>query len=216
MHTRLRAKAWALSLLVAASGALAAGPGSGAATPGGLGSTPAPELIEAWNIDIAPDGENLPPGSGSVAEGERIFAQQCAVCHGEDGTGGQMDRLVGGQGTLASDKPVKTVGSYWPYATTLFDYIHRAMPFPNPQSLSADQVYAVSAYILHLNGIVPADAVMDRQTLPQVRMPNRDGFTQTDTRTLAEVEACMSDCTPLQVKEPPGPTPEMIREPQVQ
>ncbi|HEX7127490.1 MAG TPA: cytochrome c, partial [Thermodesulfobacteriota bacterium] len=105
-----------------------------------------------------------------------IFQQQCVVCHGPSGTEGPMDRLAGGQGSLAGDSPVKTVGSYWPYATTVFDYIRRAMPLTAPGSLTADQAYAVTAYVLFLNGIVGESDVIDAGSLPQVRMPNRDGF----------------------------------------
>ncbi|MDN2566115.1 cytochrome c [Aquibium sp. A9E412] len=191
-----------------------AGPAARTA-PIGLGERPSEELLRAWNIDISPDGENLPQGSGSVSEGETIFAQSCAVCHGADGTGGPMDRLAGGKGTLDTDDPVKTVGSYWPYATTLYDYVHRAMPFDNPQSLTADEVYAVTAYVLHLNELVPQDAVMDAQSLPQVEMPNRDAFEQMDTVTLPEAEACMSDCQPFDV-DMQAATPSEIEEEQVQ
>lgn len=132
--------------------------------------------IAAWNIDVAPDGHGLPAGSGDVATGARIFAAKCAACHGEKGQGVIGDRLVGGQGTLASANPQRTVGSYWPYATTLFDYIRRAMPYNAPQSLSADEVYALSAWILHQNGIVPDDTRLDARSLAAIRMPNRDGF----------------------------------------
>ncbi|VXC94010.1 Cytochrome biogenesis protein CcdA [Burkholderia sp. 8Y] len=132
--------------------------------------------IAAWNIDVAPDGRGLPAGSGDVATGAHIFAAKCAACHGANGEGGMGDRLIGGRGTLASDKPVRTVGSYWPYATTLFDYIRRAMPYNAPQSLSADEVYALSAWILNRNGIVPDDARLDAHSLAAIRMPNRDGF----------------------------------------
>jgi cytochrome c len=165
--------------------------------PLGIGKTPDKALIEAWNIDIAPDGANLPEGSGSVAQGKGIFEARCVACHGEHGTEGPMDRLAGGKGTLDTDKPVKTVGSYWPYATTLYDYIHRAMPFDAPQSLSPDEVYAVSAYVLNLNGILPDDAVLDRKSLPKIKMPNRDGFERTDTVTKAGSKSCMADCKPL-------------------
>lgn len=135
--------------------------------------------IAAWNTEISPDGAGLPPGRGTVAEGEKIFAAKCQACHGEKGAGKPNDQLVGGFGTLeTADKPaVKTVGSFWPFATTLFDYTRRAMPWNAPKSLSDAEVYAVAAYVLNLNGIVPADAVMDAQTLPKVAMPNRDGFT---------------------------------------
>ena len=142
-----------------------------------LGRTPTAAEINAWNIDVRPDGQGLPPGHGSVTEGRAVFADQCAACHGEKGQGGPADRLVGGLGTLTQPHPVRTVGSYWPYATTLFDFIRRAMPFNAPESLSADQVYAVSAYVLSLNGIVPDDTVLDAKSLPKVVMPNRNGFT---------------------------------------
>ncbi len=132
--------------------------------------------IEAWDLDIDRDGRKLPPGSGSVAQGRTVFADQCASCHGVKGEGGVGDRLVGGQGSLASAKPIKTVGSFWPYAPTLFDYIRRAMPLNAPQSLTNGEVYAVSAYVLNLNGLVPDDAVLDAASLAAVRMPNRDGF----------------------------------------
>jgi len=160
----------------------------------GIGQTPTEELIKAWNIDIAPDGGNLPNGAGSVAQGQKLFADTCAACHGEHGTEGPMDRLVGGKGTLDTKKPIMTVGSYWPYATTLYDYIHRAMPLTAPQSLTADQVYAVTAYILNMNKIIPDDAVLDRNSLPAVKMPNRDGFERTEA---PKGVACMTSCEPL-------------------
>jgi mono/diheme cytochrome c family protein len=142
----------------------------------GLGRKISEQDLAAWDIDVRPDGAGLPPGSGSAAQGGEIFLAKCSACHGENGEGTPMDRLVGGQGTLATDKPVKTVGSYWPYATTLFDYVRRTMPFTSPQSLSNDEVYAVTAYLLSLNGIVPSDAVMDAKALPRVEMPNRKSF----------------------------------------
>ncbi|AMV48938.1 c-type cytochrome [Paraburkholderia caribensis] len=139
--------------------------------------TPVSEAdIAAWNIDVAPDGQGLPPGSGDVAMGGKVFAAKCAACHGAKGEGLIGDQLIGGQGTLTSANPKRTVGSYWPYATTLFDYIRRAMPYNAPQSLSADEVYAVSAWILNQNGIVSDDARLDAHSLASVRMPNRDGF----------------------------------------
>jgi S-disulfanyl-L-cysteine oxidoreductase SoxD len=142
-----------------------------------LGQPIAPADVAPWDISIGPDGAGLPPGRGSAKEGEAVYAAQCQACHGEKGAGKPNDMLVGGMGSLAPGKaPVKTVGSYWPYATTLFDYIRRAMPFPESKSLKDDEVYAVSAYILHLNGIIGADDVMDAQSLPKVKLPNRDGF----------------------------------------
>jgi S-disulfanyl-L-cysteine oxidoreductase SoxD len=149
----------------------------------GIGRPIPPSESAPWDIDVRADGIGLPSGHGSVAEGRQIFAAACASCHGEHGEGRPVagaasgfDRLVGGFGTLDKDHPVKTVGSYWPYATTLFDYIRRAMPFDAPQSLNDDQAYAVSAYILFMNGIIPEDAVLDAGSLPQVKMPNRNGF----------------------------------------
>jgi mono/diheme cytochrome c family protein len=142
----------------------------------GIGRTATTDEIAGWNIDVGRDGSGLPAGSGSVSHGHDIFVQQCAGCHGDKGEGIVGDRLVGGHGTLATPKPVRTVGSYWPYAPTLFDYIRRAMPQNAPQSLSNDEVYAVSAYILSLNGIVSADATLDAKGLAAIKMPNRDGF----------------------------------------
>jgi len=142
-----------------------------------LGQPIAPADIAPWNISIGPDGAGLPPGRGTAAQGESVYVAKCQACHGEKGAGKPNDALVGGVGTLAAGKaPVRTVGSYWPYATTLFDYVRRAMPFQAPKSLSADEVYAVSAYILSLNGIIGPDEFLDAQSLPRVKMPNRDGF----------------------------------------
>ena len=142
----------------------------------GIGRAATPAEIAGWNIDIDRDGNNLPPGSGSVSHGHQVFDQQCAACHGAKGEGGIGDQLVGGRGTLASPKPVRTVGSYWPYATTLFDYIRRAMPLTTPRTLSDHEVYALVAYILSIDGIVKKDAVLDAKSLPKIKMPNRDGF----------------------------------------
>ncbi|MFL9995947.1 cytochrome c [Paraburkholderia sediminicola] len=141
-----------------------------------IGTPVTDQDLAAWNIDVAPDGRGLPAGSGDVATGAHLFAAKCAACHGAQGQGGLGDPLIGGQGTLASAKPKRTVGSYWPYATTLFDYIRRAMPYNAPESLSADEVYAVSAFLLNQNGIVPANTRLDAASLPRVVMPNHDGF----------------------------------------
>jgi mono/diheme cytochrome c family protein len=141
-----------------------------------LGRAATTEEIAVWDISIPPSGAGLPPGSGSVKQGAAIYAAMCQACHGASGAGKPVDALAGGMGTLASNNPVRTVGSYWPYATTLFDYVRRAMPSTAPGSLTNDEIYALSAYILSLDGIVPADAVMNAHTLPQVKMPNRDGF----------------------------------------
>jgi len=141
-----------------------------------VGRAPTPDEIKAWDIAIGPDGKELPPGRGTVARGKVVYVEQCARCHGATAIEGPEMPLAGGQGSLATDKPLKTVGSYWPYATTLFDYINRAMPFDRPTVMSADDVYAVTGYLLNLNGIITEQDVMDAKTLPTVRMPNRDGF----------------------------------------
>jgi S-disulfanyl-L-cysteine oxidoreductase SoxD len=159
----------------------------------GIGRPATPAEIAGWNIDIDRDGNNLPPGSGSVAQGHEIFDAQCAACHGAKGEGGLGDQLVGGQGTIATAKPVRTVGSYWPYATTLFDYIRRAMPQNAPQSLSNEEVYAVAAYVLNLNGLLPADATLDAARLKAIKMPNRGMFVG-DPRPDVKNPACMSGC----------------------
>lgn len=141
-----------------------------------FGRTPTPDEIKLWDIDVLPDGTGLPVGSGAAAQGKAVYADNCAACHGEKGEGGPKDKLVGGQGTLATATPVKTIGSFWPYATTLFDYVHRAMPYPAPSSLSVDDTYSVVAYLLSLNGIIPADEKIDQVSLRKVQMPNRSGF----------------------------------------
>jgi cytochrome c len=143
----------------------------------GVGKPPTPDEVRGLGAAIAPDGGGLPEGSGTVAEGRTVFASRCASCHGPNGEGGGVGAaLVGGQGTLASARPLKTVGSFWPQATTVWDYVNRAMPFDQPGLLKPQEVYAVVAFILNLNGIVGEDAVMNATTLPGVKMPNRDGF----------------------------------------
>ncbi len=161
--------------LLAACATQTTGPQAPAKGPN-LGRAAGAEEIRALDISIAPSGAGLPAGSGSVQQGAVVYAAKCQSCHGANGAGKPADALAGGHGTLASNDPVRTVGSYWPYATTLFDYVRRAMPTTAPMSLTNDEVYAVSAYVLNLNGIVAADAVLNAQTLPQVKMPNRDGF----------------------------------------
>jgi cytochrome c len=150
-----------------------------------LGRVATPDEVAKADISIPPDGKGLPAGSGSVAQGAAVYAQKCEVCHGANGAGTPSgDRLVGGIGSLNTPNPIKTVSSYWPYATTLFDYIRRAMPNPNPKSLENDEVYAVVAYILSIDNIVPKDAVMDAQSLPKVQMPNRNGFVNWEPRLI--------------------------------
>ncbi|MGH7079365.1 MAG: c-type cytochrome [Acetobacteraceae bacterium] len=167
----------ALALSLAAFGAAAQSP-----APPRFGTAATAAEIAGWNIDVTPDGAGLPPGSGTADAGAPIFAAQCAACHGAEGQGipvagrAGYPRLVGGIGTLADDHPVKTVGSYWPDATIIFDYIRRAMPLTHPQSLTADQVYALTAFLLWKNGIIAQGQAMDATSLPAVKMPNRDGF----------------------------------------
>jgi mono/diheme cytochrome c family protein len=160
----------------------------------GIGHAATPAQVAAWNLDVSPDGRNLPAGQGSVLRGREVFANQCAACHGARGEGGSLgDKLAGGQGTLATPTPVRTVGSYWPYATTLFDYVRRAMPLNAPQSLSNEDVYAVSGYVLFLNGLVAEDTVVNAKTLTELKMPNRDGFVS-DPRPDVRNTGCLRDC----------------------
>jgi len=141
-----------------------------------IGRAPTAAELKAIDIDVLPDGRGLPPGSGTAEQGNALYAARCVTCHGATGREGPQDVLVGGRGTLTSAKPLKTVGSYWPYATTVWDYVNRAMPFDHPGTLAADQVYALTAYLLALNGIIGERDVMNEQTLPRVQMPNRTGF----------------------------------------
>jgi len=169
-----------------------------AAEPGhfGYGTVASPEQIAGWNIDVrGSDGAGLPAGSGRVDTGEAMFADPCAACHGTFGEGeGRFPKLAGGQGTLKADRPELTVGSDWPFAPTLFDHINRAMPMPTPHTLSANDVYALTAYILNLNDIVPNDVVADKDSLPKIKMPNHDSFNWTDPRPDTADKPCMSAC----------------------
>jgi cytochrome c len=151
--------------------------------------------LAAWNIDIrTSDGRGLPAGRGSVADGKKVHEAKCVACHGADAKGGPMyGTMVGGIGSFTTNARVLTPGSMYPYAPILFDYIRRAMPMDRPQTLSADEVYAVSAYLLNLNGLVPADAVMDAASLAQVQMPNRNGFLL-DDRPDTKSPRCMTNC----------------------
>jgi len=141
-----------------------------------LGTEATDEQIAAWDVSIAADGAGLPAGSGSATQGAAIYAVQCIACHGKEGSGKPNNRLVGGHGTLDGPAPVRTVGSYWPYAPTVFDYIRRAMPYPYTASLTDEEVYSLTAYLLFLNGIIEQDDVMDAETLPKVQMPNAENF----------------------------------------
>jgi S-disulfanyl-L-cysteine oxidoreductase SoxD len=167
----------------------------------GIGHTATQEQIAGWDIDVRPDGQGAPPGQGSVKAGEQIYMDKCAACHGEFGeSAGRWPQLAQGKGTLASSDPVKTVGSYYPYLSSVFDYIRRAMPFGDAQSLSNDELYAVVAYVLYLNDIVDNKFVLSRQTWSQVKMPNRDGFYNDDRKTTEKafwnVMPCITSCSP--------------------
>jgi mono/diheme cytochrome c family protein len=166
----------------------------------GIGQPAAAEQIAGWDIDVRPDGQGAPPGQGSVKAGEKIYLEKCAACHGEFGeSAGRWPQLAQGKGTLATNDPVKTVGSYYPYLSSVFDYIRRAMPFGDAQSLSNDELYAVTAFVLNLNDIVDDNFVLSKQTWQKVKMPNQNGFFD-DDRQKAEksfwAKPCMKDCGP--------------------
>lgn len=167
MFTRKAAMAFAIAL---SAGAAAAGDGPG------LGMPLEPEDVEAIDFTVLPDGSGLPAGGGDAVAGREVYRAHCAACHGEEGDAGINDKLVGGHGSIGGPVPDKTVGSYWPYATTVFDYVRRAMPYQAPGSLSDDEIYAVTAYLLFLNGVIGERDEMNGDTLPAVRMPNRDNF----------------------------------------
>lgn len=167
---------FALLLIVAACAPAAENDLGSVVAPPRLGHVVDEGALAPWEITVFADGSGLPPGGGSARTGAAIYAQRCASCHGPKGEGAIADRLVGGRGTLADVRPIITVGSYWPYATTLFDYVRRAMPYDAPKSLDSDEIYAVTAYLLFLNGIIEEDDVMNPATLPRVEMPNRKGF----------------------------------------
>tara|TARA_R110000772_G_scaffold71427_9_gene156609 strand:- start:275 stop:808 length:534 start_codon:yes stop_codon:yes gene_type:complete len=153
---------------------------AGAAEGPDLGQPISAEELAKWDISIAPDGGGLPPGSGTAVLGAPIFQAKCLACHGPEGQNGLHDQLVGGIGSLATEQAVKTVGSYWPYATTLFDFIRRAMPYQQPHTLSDPEAYSLTAYLLYLNGIIEETELIDQNSLPKVIMPNRDNFIWTE------------------------------------
>jgi S-disulfanyl-L-cysteine oxidoreductase SoxD len=167
----------------------------------GLGREAHGAELKAWDIDVRPDGRGLPPGRGSVKDGEDLYQAQCASCHGEFGEGvGRWPVLAGGRGSLKNEGPEKTVGSYWPYASTLFDYIKRAMPYGNARSLSDDEIYALTAYVLYLNDVVAEDFTLSPETFTRVKMPNENGFYPDDRESMEKhfwgKEPCMKDCKP--------------------
>jgi cytochrome c len=167
----------------------------------GIGREASPQEIAGWDIAIRPDGRGLPPGRGTVKQGERIYLERCAACHGEFGeSAGRWPILSGGEGTLSSHDPVRSIGSYWPYAATVMDYIRRAMPFGNAQSLTNDELYAVTAYVLFLNDAIKDEAFeLSRDNFPSIRLPNEPRFFD-DDREVAEKEfwkePCMTACLP--------------------
>ena len=185
-------KGCALATLIAAT------TGYAIAGPIGLGRPATEAEVKAWDIDVRPDGVGLPKGSGDIATGAEVFLDQCASCHGDFAEG--VDRwpvLAGGQDTLTDDRPVKTVGSYWPYLSTVWDYVHRAMPFGNAQSLTDDEVYAITAYLLYMNDLVDDDFVLSDKNFADVRLPNEANFMpddRADSPVFKNREACMSDC----------------------
>ncbi|MGH6684385.1 MAG: c-type cytochrome [Pseudolabrys sp.] len=167
----------------------------------GIGRVAAPAEIAGWDIDVRPDGQGAPPGHGSVKEGEKVYMDKCAACHGEFGeSAGRWPQLAQGKGTLASNDPVKTVGSYFPYLGSVFDYIRRAMPFGDAESLTNDELYAVTAYVLNLNDIVDDKFVLSKETWAKVKMPNRNGFYDDDRKKTEKAfwnaKPCMHDCRP--------------------
>ena len=173
MHETARTRALVFAVLALSCGA----PGFSRAVLGqGLGRPITEADVAAWDISILPDGTGLPPGSGTPAQGTQVFAAKCSACHGESGKGGVAAALVGGAPLTSGIEAAKTIANFWPYATTLFDFTRRAMPWNKPRSLTNDEVYALTAYLLSLNKIVGEQDVMNARTLPKVRMPNRDGF----------------------------------------
>ena len=193
-----RLESWPCALGLVALALLAAGPAA-AQDLSQLGRPATPAEIAAWDIDVRPDGAGLPEGSGDVVTGEEIYDAQCSMCHGVFGEGvGRWPVLMGGFGTLDDTRPVKTIGSYWPYLSTVWDYVHRAMPFGAAQSLSDDEVYAVTAYLLYLNDLVDDDFVLSAEALAETRLLNEEAF-YLDDRPEVELprfsrEPCMASC----------------------
>lgn len=184
------------ALLVAVGLALPALAQEKAHKPFGFGKPASKDEIAGWDIDVrGPDGAGLPPGKGTVADGEKLFMDNCSACHGEFAEGaGRYPELIGGRGTLKSEDPRKTIDSYWPYAPTVFDYVRRAMPFGSPQSLTNDEVYSIVAWLLNQGDLWPNDKPLDAEGLRKVNMPNRDGFLAGDPRPDVKPDTCMTNC----------------------
>jgi len=183
--------------VVAGFAMVLSGTATAAERPFGLGTLATAEQIAGWDIDVRPDGKGAPIGSGTASDGEEIYAERCAACHGDFGEG--VDRwpiLAGGLGSLATDDPVKTVGSYWPYASTVYDYVYRAMPFGEAQSLTHDETYQVVAYILNMSDVIDDEFVLSNETIGSVKMPNQNGFMLPDPRPDGQLASapCMQNC----------------------
>jgi cytochrome c len=201
MSKSLKFVAAALLAGAIAAPALAQGMPDGKSAPRyKIGRTPTPEEIRGWDIDVRPDGQGLPEGKGTVAQGEKLFMDNCASCHGEFGEGsGRWPVLAGGKGSLTSDSPVKTVGSYWPYASTVFDYVRHAMPYGNAESFKVDEYYALVAYVLYLNDVITdQDFELSNKNLAAIKMPNEQGFVMDDRASAEKAfwqkDPCMKDC----------------------
>lgn len=203
----------ALAAIAIAAGALASAQtaptpqsGTAAAKPPGIGRAATAEEIAGWDIDIRPDGVGLPQGRGTVKQGEALYVERCAACHGEFGEGaGRWPILSGGAGTLAGHDPVKSIGSYWPYASTVMDYIRRAMPYGNAQSLTDDELYAVTAYVLYLADVIrDEDFTLSRESFATLKMPNQPNFFDDDRETSERAfwnrEPCMANCLPEEAR----------------
>jgi cytochrome c len=209
LRTRLAVAATVAALVAMPLTVFAAAPAKPDAKPGaaagrfGFGKPATAQEIAGWDIDVRPDGTGLPPGKGTVEKGQQIYDEKCASCHGTFGESNEWMAIAGGVGSLASDQPVRTVGSKLSHATTLWDYINRAMPFTAPKTLSVDEVYALTAYVLHLNDLMPPDGALDRASLIAFKMPNRDGFTsdhgfmsrggRPDTKNVACMQNCVTE-----------------------
>lgn len=179
---------------------LCAGPAVAQLKTYGVGETPTAEQIAGWDKDVRPDGKGLPIGKGTAAQGEQLYIDQCSSCHGEFGeSAGRWPILSGGDlSSLKSDNPIKSIGSYWPYASTLIDYVHAAMPFGNARSLEGDDLYSIVAYVLYLNDVIDQDFVLSNETFPSIKLPNEANFIDDDRETSEKhfwvAEPCMTNC----------------------